>query len=115
MIIEIFPQVRETQTHRSQTQRLDDVLVQIDTYTNRFDGAWYLDLFDDEGVPIVQGLALVTQVDLLYPYRANAGVPPGILFVASKNREFSDPGLESFNDKDHALYYQEAADAPTTA
>lgn len=106
-IQEITVQFREFETHTSQTLTLDGVRFRLDTYTNKADGAWYLDIFDGEGDALVQGLALVTGLDLLFPYRYLA-VPPGILFVNDHEGEREDPGLDTFFDRGAALYYQTA-------
>jgi len=107
-IIEITAQFREEDKHTSQTLTLDGVRFRLDTYTNKADGRWYLDLFDDAGAPIVLGIGLATGLDLLYPYRY-LDVPAGILFVNDLAGPQEDPGLDAFKDKAAALYYQEAA------
>ena len=106
-IIEISPQFREEDKHTSQTMVLDGVRFRIDTYTNVIDSSWYMDLFDSDGNALVQGIALVFGLDLLYPYR-HLDVPPGILFISG---DPVDPTLDSFNDEEAVLYYQDAADA----
>ena len=45
-IIQITVQFREEDKHTSQTLTLDGVRFRLDTYTNKVDDAWYLDLFD---------------------------------------------------------------------
>jgi hypothetical protein len=107
MILQITPQFRPEDTHTSQTLTLDGVRFRLDTYTNKFDGAWYMDLRDFEDEPLVLGIALVTGLDLLFPYRYLA-IPAGILFLNSLTGERVDPGLTSFEDEAMALYYQTA-------
>lgn len=106
-IQEITVQFREDETHTSQTLTLDGIRFRLDTYTNKADGCWYMDLFDGDGAPLIQGIALVTGLDLLFPYRY-LDVPPGILFVNDHEGERTDPGLSAFLDKEAALYYQTA-------
>jgi hypothetical protein len=106
-IIQITPQFREEDQHTSQTLTLDGTRFRLDTYTNRFDGAWYLDLYDADEEPLILGLGLVTGLDLLFPYRYLA-VPAGVLFINPLTGDSVDPGLTSFTDKDVALYYQTA-------
>lgn len=106
----ITVQFRQEDKHTSQTLTLDGVRFQLDTYTNRADGSWYMDLFDTDGTPLVQGIALVTGLDLLYPYRY-LPVPAGVLFVNDLDGPRTDPGLDSFTDKEAALYYQSAESA----
>ena len=104
-IVHITPQFRKEDKHTSQTLTLDGVRFRLDTYTNRADLSWYMDLFDEQGAALLQGIALVAGLDLLYPYRY-LDVPAGILFVHST--PLQDPGLDSFDDEDVALLYQEA-------
>lgn len=109
-ITEIKVQFRAEDKHTSQTLTLDGVRFQLDTYTNRADNSWYLDIFDTNGVALVQGIALATGLDLLYPYRY-LDVPAGVLFVNDLDGPRQDPGLDSFADQEVALYYQDAESA----
>jgi hypothetical protein len=104
-IEEITVQFREDETHTSQTLTLDRVRFRLDTYTNKADGSWYLDIFDGDGVALVQGIALVTGLDLLFPYRY-LDVPAGALFVNDHEGDRTDPGLTTFFDRGAALYYE---------
>lgn len=107
-ILEITVQFRADETHTSQTLTLDGVRFRLDTYTNRQDGGWYFDLFDGDGVPLVQGVAIVTGLDLLFPYRY-LDVPAGLLFVNDHRPPQTDPTLTTFLDDEAALYYQTAS------
>jgi hypothetical protein len=111
-IQEITVQFREDETHTSQTLTLDGVRFRLDTYTNRSDGSWYLDLYDEDEVALILGIALVTGLDLLFPYRY-LDVPPGVLFVNDLVGPTEDPGLDTFISKGAALYYQTADTALT--
>ncbi len=105
-VIQIRPQFKPQQTKVSQTMILDGVRVQLDTYRNKYDNSWYLDLFDGQGNAIFSGVALTVGLDLLYPYRYKAGVPPGILMVQDQSGEpFDDPTLDSFNNDDAIILY----------
>lgn len=107
-ILEITPQFRENETHTSQTLVLDGIRIRLDTYTNLEDSCWYFDVFDDQENALVQGIAIVTGLDLLFPYHYFDTIPPGILFVQDQSaRPFSDPLLPDFLDDTMALYYQE--------
>ena len=112
-IQEITVQFRADETHASQTLTLDGVRFRLDTYTNKADGAWYMDLYDEDNVALVQGIAIVTGLDLLFPYRY-LDVPPGILFVNDQDGPQEDPTLSTFLDEEAALYYQTADEALTS-
>jgi hypothetical protein len=109
-IIEITVQFRKEDKHTSQTQTLDGVRFQLETYTNRADNSWYMNILDTEGNALVVGIALATGLDLLYPYR-HLDVPAGVLFVNDLDGPRTDPGLDSFIDREAALYYQDAEGA----
>ncbi len=113
MIVEIKVQFRADETHAQQTVELDGVQFRFDTYTNRNDGMWYLDIRDALGEPVLLGLALVVGVDLLAQYR-HLDVPAGALFVHDYAGPREDPGLTSFIDREAALYYQTADQALTS-
>ena len=104
-IQEIAVQFNES-THNSQTIVLDTIRVRIDTYTNKADGCWYLDTFDGNGNPLVLGIAIVTGLDLWFPYHYLEGIPPGILFINDHVGDKEDPGLDSFDDQEAVMYYQ---------
>jgi hypothetical protein len=105
-IREIIVQRRDTETHLSRTVTLDGVTVRLDTYTNKADSSWYLDVFDENDVPLVQGIALAAGLDLLFPYKY-LDVPPGILFVNDHLGTVDDPDLSTFIEQRASLYYEE--------
>ncbi len=106
-IFQITPQFREQDKHTSQTLTLDNVRFRLDTYTNRADGFWYMDLFDTDDAAVLLGIRLMTGLDLLFPYRYRA-VPAGVLFINDLTGPRQDPTLDSFRDEDVALYYETA-------
>lgn len=113
-IINITPNFEEsaqenvTLTHVSYTEQLDDLTYRIDLKNNKRDGLWYLDLYNLEGTPLLLGVGLATGIDLFYPYRYRK-VPPGVLFVSPQNAgSYSDPGIDSFVEGTHTIYYVEA-------
>lgn len=106
-LIEITIQFREQDKRTVQTLELDGARWQFATYTNRADGSWYLDLADSAGTALLFGIALVTGLELLFPYR-HLDVPPGALFVNDLAGPREDPGLSTFQDRGAALYYLEA-------
>ena len=108
MILEIAVQLLDDDSHVSQTLTLDGVRFRLETYTNKEDDTWYFDIYDLEDVPLLQGIAIVTGLDLLFPYRYKTGLPPGVLFVNDQlgTEQLNDPTIDSFKDKRAALYYE---------
>ena len=97
---------KEEQTRVTQTLELEGIRIDLVTYTNKFDGLWYMDMLDGEGDPIVRGIALVVGLDLMYRYRYKDTVPPGIFMVQDQSgTPFIDPNLESFINDDAMLLY----------
>jgi len=108
-ILQITPQFHALDTHTPQTLTLDGVRVRIVAYTNIVDDAWYLDTYDGNDNPLVLGLALVTGLDLWFPYRYMP-LPPGMLFVQDQTGlPMRDPVISDFVHKNMALFYQGAA------
>jgi len=106
-IREIRPQFNGS-THASQVLTLDGVRVRLDTYTNKVDGGWYLDVFDADDNPLIAGLAIASGLDLFFPYRHLSALPPGSLFVNTQTGEPFDPTLDTWENDAAALYYEEA-------
>lgn len=65
-------------------------------------GGWFLDIADDQGVPIISGIALVTGADLLAQY-AYLGIP-GRLIVATDHATDAAPTFDNLGALSH-LYY----------
>lgn len=105
-IRKITPQFNGS-THASQVVILDGVRVRLDTYTNKIDSAWYLDVFDADDNPLITGLAIASGLDLFFPYHYLAALPPGALFVNTQTGEPFDPTLDTWENDAAALYYQE--------
>ena len=104
-VLQITPQFRDTDTHTSQRITLDGIVIRIDTYTNTWDGLWYLDIFDADDAPLILGILLAVGLDLLYPYRYMP-VPPGVLMVQDQNGSPAvDPVLDAFSEERHAIFY----------
>lgn len=90
--------------------RLDFYITKIvDTSTLAVTTAWYFDLYDSAGDPLVLGIALASGIDLLFPYRA-LKVPKGKLFLQSTTNVLEDPTVDSFRDDEVLLWYQPEAD-----
>lgn len=106
-IRKITPQFNGS-THASQVLTLDGIRVRLDTYTNKVDSSWYLDVFDSNDQPLITGIAIASGLDLFFPYQHLSALPPGVLFVNTLTGEPFDPTLETWEDDAAALYYQEA-------
>lgn len=69
---------------------------------------WTLDLENDDGTAIVQGLRVVEGVDLLAPHRWRPGVPPGQLYALDVRGSHTEPGRLDFSARIELRYRPEA-------
>jgi len=106
MIRKITPQFNGS-THSTQVLTLEGVRFRLDVYSNKFDDSWYIDVFDDQDSPIVEGIAIASGLDLLFPYQY-LPVPPGQLFVNTQTGGLFDPTLDTWEEQRADLYYQES-------
>lgn len=105
-VTEIQVLFKKGQTHVTQTIELEGIRVDITTFTNKFDGSWYWSMSDADGDFIFEGNALAVGLQLTYRYKYNAGLPPGIFMVFDQTgTPYVDPGLDSFENDDAALFY----------
>lgn len=84
--------------------RLDGQRYTFRFYASKVDRLWYFDIED-----AIYGVGLSVGVDLLFPYRylGTALIPPGILWVADKGLDGSDPDLSAWTERRASLHYQE--------
>jgi hypothetical protein len=61
---------------------------------NQREERWYLHIFDEASEPILMGLKLVSNWDLLHHYRFDPRVPPGELVAADLTKDHSPAGLD---------------------
>jgi hypothetical protein len=61
---------------------------------NQREERWYLSILEDDSTPILLGLKLIANWELLGPYRSDPRVPPGRLFAADLTNDHSPPGLD---------------------
>jgi len=109
-------QVNESD-HLSTRVFLDDEQFRLDFYVTKIVNtdtlvvttAWYLDLYDSAGDPLVLGIGLTAGIDLLYPYRA-LKVPQGKLWVQPMSGIYADPTIDTFEEDEAVVYYQPVAD-----
>jgi hypothetical protein len=82
----------------SQRVKLDgrDYLLRF-AYNER-EARWYLSLYDDEELPLVLGLKLMTNWELLQHYHADPRVPPGELWVMCLSGDESPPTLSELGE-----------------
>lgn len=66
-------------------------------------GGWCFDLLNARGEAVIRGAGLSVGIDLLWPYRAYPGVPPGSLLAWSPSG--LDLTLDDFAEGSAEIYY----------
>lgn len=75
---------------------------------------WHVDVSNEDGEPIIEGLRVVTGISLLEPWRGAPGFPPGQLFAVDPSGRSRDPGRFDLR-ADIRLVYRPAADVAAAA
>lgn len=70
-------------------------------------GRWTLSIFEEDETPIVMGITVVGEFDLLSQY-ADARLPRGTLFTADVTGKNREPTDDNFGDSVLLLYADEA-------
>ena len=90
----------------SYTILLEGVQLGLVFKTNKPDDSWFMDITTVNFEPVVMGLGLAVGLDLLFPYRSKGDlIPPGLLYCVDLSGGGSDPTVDSFENKTHALRY----------
>jgi hypothetical protein len=83
---------------------LDGVRVGLRFRHNGFDGRWHLWLLGTDGTEFVGPIRMLRGLDLLLPYKHDARVPPGQLFVRGEEMDAANA------DRTSELCYRRVAD-----
>ncbi len=81
-----------------QKTQLDGTDYVLEFLWNQRDGHFSLNLLDQDEVPIMQGILLVTGYDLIGQC-VDPRRPPGTLFIADVLRLDEDPGFDDLGDR----------------
>lgn len=65
---------------------------------NEREERWRLSIFDDEESPLLLGLKLVTNWELLQHYKADTRLPPGELWVMCTSGDDEPPKLDELGE-----------------
>lgn len=74
---------------------------------NLRDGYWYLDVADQDGVPLASGIKVVVNWDLLRRC-IDPRKPPGLLMAFDTTGQGLDPGSKDFGTRVQLLYLSAA-------
>ena len=77
-------------------------------------GRWALSILEEDETPIIAGVAVVGDFDLLKPY-ADPRLPPGAIFTADQTGLAREPTDENFGDSVLLLYADAAEVAAANA
>lgn len=76
------------------------------TFNDRM-GKWIMDIGDEQGDPIVQGLPVFADWPLLDRFK-DTRLPPGLLIFVDTTGNKVDPTREDFGDRVVGMYIEEA-------
>ncbi len=83
--------------------QLGDAFYVVGWRWNARDGAWYFSLSDVDGAPIVSGVRVVLNVDLLSSASAT-GRPKGAIAVLAPSGSATEPGLTDLGTRVKVVY-----------
>jgi len=85
------------------TITLEDTPVRLRVRRNTRQGVWYLDIYDEDAEPVVQGVAMVLGADILAQYSLGLG---GL--VMYNDTESVDASATNLGERVILLHYSEA-------
>lgn len=103
----------EPETSRVGIYTLDGVRMRLRFYWSTRDlevGAWYVDIMDSQGEPLVLGHGVSLATDLFATCRYMDAIPGGQLFPFDPSGSGIEPGLRDFIDGRVLLVYRPAAE-----
>lgn len=100
-ILEI-PLDSENSTY-TQVMQLEGTFYLLSFHWNTRDEAWYCSIFLTDGTPIVSGIKLVVDYELLHDYKI-ANQPPGALFFIDSTLNGIPCGRNDFGDRCKLIY-----------
>lgn len=90
----------------TQITAIDGTDYSLSLFYNTRQATWFLTIGEADGVPIVEGIPLVTGWDLLGAYRY-LDIPKGVLAVIASGSDTSVPGIDELGEGLRtALYYR---------
>lgn len=109
MTVRILPVQQGAPSQEFQVS-LDGQLYTLGLTWNEREGAFYLDVSDQDGSPILLGRKVVVGLPLLARFR-DAALPPGQLLAVDTSGQGKDPSLADLGAR-VPLYYIEASSLP---
>lgn len=90
-----------------QVTTLDGTTYRLRFIWNQRSEFWTLNLYDVEGDPIVTGIKIVNDIDLLKRQTKDT-IPPGAIVAIDTNDTGVPPGLEDLGSRILLVYYEES-------
>ena len=91
--------------HETAQVQLEDTFYVVVWRWNARDGAWYFGLSDVDGMPIVSGVRVVLNADLLGGV-SDTRRPPGPIVVVDPAGRAAEPGLYDLGTRVKVVYIQ---------
>ena len=100
----VIPTFQTLASYRERVQ-LDGERFELLFRWNACAQSWFLDIFDDEGTPIVFGRRCVVDARLTGQHKHRTDIPPGELMAFDTTQRKLDPGLSDFGTRVLMLYH----------
>lgn len=95
-------------SHFDLTVDLESVTYRMAFNFNIRAAAWYVTISSETGVTAISGIPLLTNVDLLFQYQGNPGLPPGTFMALDTEGLQEDADRDNLGDR-IKLIYQESS------
>lgn len=76
----------------------------LDFYFNKRKDRWYMNIRDQDKEPILMGIPLLVNQDLLFPFFSNEALPLGIFLVLDTEGLQLNPGEFDLGDRVKLMY-----------
>ena len=93
----------------TQTVTLDGSVYRLSFAWNYRAGYWSMSILDAGGIPLIQGLRIVLNLDLFRQFPGR-GLPPGVLYAVDPSDTISDPAFDDISAGRVILVYLTEAD-----
>jgi len=94
----------------TETVNLDGQVYRLSFAWNYRANYWSMSFLDAGGAPLVQGIRLVLNLDLLRQYPGR-GLPPGMLYAVDPSDTIAEPAFDDFSSGRVTLVYLTGAES----
>jgi len=108
MAVLVIPTSQTLASYRERVQ-LDGDAYELHIRWNSCAAAWFVDIFDDDGNPLVYGRKCLIDTRLTGQHQHIPNLPPGEITCFDTTQRKERPGLRDFGTRVLALYFDQEA------